>query len=84
MKAFVLGFYLYIGITPLCLYNTSGASNLQDGIFHKFFLLFSYIWEKFELLRKKELTEKGIVWYASFVGAAAKLPFFLKFPVGNG
>ena len=29
------GFYLYIGITSLCLYNTGGKGFLQDGILYK-------------------------------------------------
>ena len=34
-SADVLGFYLYIGITSLCLYNNAKYPILQDGILYK-------------------------------------------------
>lgn len=76
MKAFVLEVYLYIGITPLCLYITSAEQFFQDGKFHKILPAFSCRWEKTEFFRKKYLTLKGIMWYAVLVGVAFGRPFF--------
>ena len=75
-----VGFYLCIGITPLCLYNTSWLLSLQDGIFHKILPFFSCIWEKTEFSGKKELTVTGILWYAVFVGVVLGRPFFPNVP----
>ncbi len=39
-KPMSLGFYLYIGITPLCLYNSAAGGQMQAAEIHKLFRLY--------------------------------------------
>ena len=48
-------YYLYIGITSLCLYNSIGYSLFQDGNLYKFTYLFLFITEILYTLPQKNI-----------------------------
>ena len=48
-------YYLYIGITSLCLYNSTGYSHFQDGILYKVTHLFLFITEILYTLPQKNI-----------------------------
>ena len=71
-----LGFYLYIGITSLCLYHSAAPRVLQAAIFHKKFRSDWCKTQKSLFLPGKRLTGRQRLWYAEYVGASEKAPLF--------
>ena len=73
----LIGFYLYIGITSLCLYDSADRVLFQDGILHKNVLCKSFKREKFPFPAEKELTPDPGHGMMNLLRAVVRRPFFI-------
>ena len=68
--------YVYIGITPLCLYNSPLDPDLQDGIFHKIPERYPCKWENFPACAQLLLTQRLACGMLNMLGRLKSRPVF--------